>query len=320
MNYCNSISEKKKNVKCKYHDKGFCYNRMNCRYSHPKEICQDSDCYENNNCHKRHPKMCLFFSFYKKCKFGESCFFKHVKTNNAEENTEMKKNDISQKKPIKHLEEKNNLLEIELKDRNYQLNNLQKENKSQEDKISDLLERIDTTEKDSKSSKGVISNLREINESNAEEIRELKIKIKQSDKEIKKKDAKLEESSKENTYLNECLAVKELKIENDRKELFNLQVIINDCDEKKEFVGSINKEVHGNKKRIVQTENGQYKCVQCEFKTKSQSEMLAHMKSKHIIKGTDSTNTCEVCGWETESIFGLNMHKASEHGILPKLV
>ena len=32
---------------------------------------------ENQNCFKRHPKNCKFYDMYKRCKFGDYCFYAH---------------------------------------------------------------------------------------------------------------------------------------------------------------------------------------------------------------------------------------------------
>ena len=40
------------------------------------EICKNPSC-DVQNCNLRHPQICKYFCDYKKCKFGEWCFFFH---------------------------------------------------------------------------------------------------------------------------------------------------------------------------------------------------------------------------------------------------
>ena len=40
------------------------------------EICKNPSC-DVKNCNLRHPQICKYFCDYKKCKFGEWCYFSH---------------------------------------------------------------------------------------------------------------------------------------------------------------------------------------------------------------------------------------------------
>ena len=62
-------------------------------------MCEKEDCEkELNNCIFRHPRSCSFFEKFTRCKFGDFCSYKHLKTNTVkedikilrEENDEMK--------------------------------------------------------------------------------------------------------------------------------------------------------------------------------------------------------------------------------------
>ena len=48
---------------------------------HISEICTNSSC-EIARCNLRHPKVCKFFRDYKRCKFGEYCYFLHKEKDN----------------------------------------------------------------------------------------------------------------------------------------------------------------------------------------------------------------------------------------------
>ena len=55
-----------------------------------------------------------------------------------------------------------------------------------------------------------------------------------------------------------------------------------------------------------------------------QNQIEAHIESQHGGKRKDqdkySGYTCNVCGIKTDELFDLNIHKATKHGILPKLL
>ena len=83
---CNSVSDRKKiKRKCRFHDKGICRRKERCLFLHPTEICKSDKSHESDSCPKRHPNLCFFFSQFNKCKFNDSCSFKHVNNNQIEE-------------------------------------------------------------------------------------------------------------------------------------------------------------------------------------------------------------------------------------------
>ena len=59
---------KKIQRKCKFYDSGFCKRRENCRFEHPKSLCQTFletvNCQYPRTCPHRHPRVC------RECKVG----------------------------------------------------------------------------------------------------------------------------------------------------------------------------------------------------------------------------------------------------------
>ena len=61
---------------CKFNQSGFCKYQEHCRKQHVMDVCPTSMC--NNMSHLlRHPKVCKFFTNFRRCKFGESCAYRH---------------------------------------------------------------------------------------------------------------------------------------------------------------------------------------------------------------------------------------------------
>ena len=61
------------NLKCKYHNSGYCKYQSKCLYFHPSEEC-DKKC-EQKKCMKRHIKPCRYKTT---CKHKEKCAYKHT--------------------------------------------------------------------------------------------------------------------------------------------------------------------------------------------------------------------------------------------------
>lgn len=95
-NMINSISDKRRKRKCKHFDKGLCYRREHCNFLHPIEVCKEIMCINKEDCPKRHPKTCFFYYFLeKKCRFKETCLFKHVESINANEHEQLKMDNVN---------------------------------------------------------------------------------------------------------------------------------------------------------------------------------------------------------------------------------
>ena len=69
----------KKVKKCNFYNVGYCRYKEKCHFKHPKSECLNSAC-ERRNCDKRHPRACKFQNLGRKCKHGENCAFKHIKS------------------------------------------------------------------------------------------------------------------------------------------------------------------------------------------------------------------------------------------------
>ena len=71
--------KKKKVIRCRYFNYGFCKYKEKCRFVHPKEVCgtySGGKC-EDSSCLKRHPKACKYFRGQTGCKRKEGCDFSH---------------------------------------------------------------------------------------------------------------------------------------------------------------------------------------------------------------------------------------------------
>ena len=66
---------------CRYFKFGYCKFLKKCRLVHACEICQNSSC-EIRCCSLRHHKTCKYFRDYRRCKFGEYCYFLHKENEN----------------------------------------------------------------------------------------------------------------------------------------------------------------------------------------------------------------------------------------------
>ena len=83
-----AIVEKVKR-KCRYHNRGFCKRKGDCRFVHSEQICKDhmrnKEC-EIKDCPDRHPKMCKWLKSKVGCK-REGCEYLHVTLANEEGNS-----------------------------------------------------------------------------------------------------------------------------------------------------------------------------------------------------------------------------------------
>ena len=70
---------------CLHFKFGYCRFRDNCRLNHDDALCDDEQC-DITSCSKRHPKVCRYFTFFDRCKFGDYCRYRHLKSRNSYEN------------------------------------------------------------------------------------------------------------------------------------------------------------------------------------------------------------------------------------------
>ena len=93
-------SNKVKQIKCKYNNRGYCRKRKQCKYIHSNIICEEHTNGEvcgNKYCEFRHPKKCLYFRMKYKCRFGVLCQYLHE---------EKEQKDEDKCEPIKYAHEK----------------------------------------------------------------------------------------------------------------------------------------------------------------------------------------------------------------------
>ena len=126
---------------CKHYDNGYCRFKEDCKFFHPKEVCETDQC-DFNVCQKRHPKFCKFFR-RKKCKFVDQCLFKHknVPMRHREEigeNKEFKKKLEHLKETIKNLTKENKQKDSEIISKIRETKDLKDENKRLNETINNL--------------------------------------------------------------------------------------------------------------------------------------------------------------------------------------
>ena len=69
-------------IVCVHFQFGFCKYGERCSKKHEATRCDDQQC-DERNCSKRHPRECKYFRAYKRCKFGEDCFYDHIDQNDT---------------------------------------------------------------------------------------------------------------------------------------------------------------------------------------------------------------------------------------------
>ena len=70
---------------CLHFKFGYCRFRDNYRLNHDDALCDYEQC-DVTSCSKRHPKVCNFFTFFGRCKFGDYRRYSHLKARNSYEN------------------------------------------------------------------------------------------------------------------------------------------------------------------------------------------------------------------------------------------
>ena len=70
------VSDKMKNLKCRYFNSGYCKYKKRCKFLHPKNICKETKC-DKEKCPNRHPKPCKWYKGETGCRRGKDCDFSH---------------------------------------------------------------------------------------------------------------------------------------------------------------------------------------------------------------------------------------------------
>ena len=77
----NVVKTKESEKKCRYYNKGYCKNKLDCKFYHPESVCENfllnKSCPERG-CTKRHPSSCKFWQRGPRgCFRGETCKYLH---------------------------------------------------------------------------------------------------------------------------------------------------------------------------------------------------------------------------------------------------
>ena len=79
--------EKKKWIKCKFYNRGYCKEGATCEFAHPEENCQEfidtGSCSAGRLCHGRHPHKCRSW-LQGSCYRGSSCAYQHQECDKPE--------------------------------------------------------------------------------------------------------------------------------------------------------------------------------------------------------------------------------------------
>ena len=74
----------KRDIKCRFHNRGFCKFGRNCKFSHSKVVCseyREEGICRQRGCSKRHPRHCRYWTSKPEgCKRKEACDYLHVST------------------------------------------------------------------------------------------------------------------------------------------------------------------------------------------------------------------------------------------------
>ena len=75
--------DRKKNIKCRYNDRGFCRSQSDCVFLHSENVCDkvlsNGKCTESKKCLLRHPRDCRHrMGDTRGCRRGSSCKYLHI--------------------------------------------------------------------------------------------------------------------------------------------------------------------------------------------------------------------------------------------------
>ena len=130
---------------CSFNKYGHCKFQKKCRKMHEDKICESLEC-EPRNCSLRHPKVCSFYRDYKFCKFAEYCSFSHnIHSNHSNEALEKEISDI--KKNLDLLRERENENENKIQILDSEINEREVLIKNIYSKFEESIEKIDMLEK-----------------------------------------------------------------------------------------------------------------------------------------------------------------------------
>jgi hypothetical protein len=130
---------------CSFNKYGHCKFQKKCRKMHVEEICESLEC-EQRKCSLRHPKLCSFYRDYKFCKFAEYCSFSHnIHNNHSNEALEKEISDI--KKNLDLLRERENENENKIQILDSEINEREVLIKNIYSKFEESIEKIDMLEK-----------------------------------------------------------------------------------------------------------------------------------------------------------------------------
>ena len=99
--------QKKKQLKCRYYNRGFCKAGEGCSFIHPNDVCQEytlsGTCSSGRGCWKRHPNKCKYW-LRGNCWREDTCAYLHIEETRDDENENVEEND-DKKENVVHVDE-----------------------------------------------------------------------------------------------------------------------------------------------------------------------------------------------------------------------
>ena len=118
---------------CQFNQYGHCKVGSKCDKFHTTVTCNNFPC-QDNECSKRHPKLCMYFSAYGRCMFGDECSFLHYSDSRV---------DPTASDGLQQVVQAVSELKNEVRNLRLEVDKLGNENRHLLEKIKDLKEEID---------------------------------------------------------------------------------------------------------------------------------------------------------------------------------
>ena len=228
---------------CFYNKYGFCKYLEKCRKYHENEKCENQNC-EIRECPLRHPKICKFYRDFGFCKFSEWCKFSHkINRDNSKQNDE-----------IKHVEEKLQIVETELKRNSEKVAKLEAEIQDMHLKIREKDETVSKINKKFNFLKEKVTLLFDLEakfdtlEKKVENILEASVQIKETSTDSKTQSIDKSENSSGNSAEIKCTLCEFVS-----KNKFGLKI-------------------HFHKKHST----AKFRCFTCDFTCENHSDLVDH--------------------------------------------
>ena len=284
---------------CRYFKFGFCKFAMQCRLMHINQICENPSC-DIKACNLRHPRICNYYRDYRRCKFGQWCYFKHenILDNIQSDNL----NTIERINAIENLLKEKDVIAEKIQECDRQLKSIEEIMKrfdtfeeliNKKDKVIDnLLERVESLEKKISTSKSQL-----VKESDVEEEIPIEDETLVDDEQFKCSKCDFE------SFSNKGLKI-HMKKKHTNYETLNYPRTCDFCE--KIFENGFELRKHMKLHSFKGTLFGEYKCEECDFYGDS-----LEMMEVHAGKCRNDDFDCGLCHHKFARLEELKTHLAS---------